>query len=52
MRCSFCTRNFKINKGKMLVRNSGEILYFCSSKCEKNYLLGRDSKKLKWVSKK
>ncbi|MEM5794396.1 MAG: 50S ribosomal protein L24e [Candidatus Aenigmatarchaeota archaeon] len=52
MKCSFCSRNFKINKGKMFVRNSGEILYFCSSKCEKNYLLGRDPKKLKWVSKK
>jgi large subunit ribosomal protein L24e len=36
----------------MFVRSSGEILYFCSSKCEKNYFLGREAKKLKWTSKK
>ncbi len=36
----------------MFVRSSGEILYFCSSKCEKNYFLGREAKKLKWTFKK
>ncbi|MCD6387510.1 MAG: hypothetical protein J7L30_04225, partial [Methanophagales archaeon] len=30
----------------------GSVLFFCSSKCEKNMLkLGRKSRKVKWVSK-
>jgi len=32
----------------MYVKNTGEIFYFCSSKCEKNYMLGREAKKRKW----
>jgi len=38
-------------RGKMFVRNSGQILYFCGSKCENNYRSGRNIKKLKWVKK-
>jgi large subunit ribosomal protein L24e len=33
----------------MFVKTNGEILYFCSSKCEKNYMLGRSKKRLKWA---
>ncbi|MCD6403159.1 MAG: hypothetical protein J7K98_02425 [Candidatus Aenigmarchaeota archaeon] len=33
----------------MFVKNSGEIFYFCSSKCEKNWRMKRDPKKLKWT---
>lgn len=51
MKCSFCKRPIKSGSGKMFVRNSGEILYWCSSKCEKNYMMGRNPKKLKWVEK-
>jgi len=35
--------------GKMFVKISGEVLYFCSSKCEKNWRLGRDPKKVRWT---
>ncbi|MBI4009803.1 MAG: hypothetical protein HY361_01215 [Candidatus Aenigmarchaeota archaeon] len=35
----------------MFVRNTGGITYFCSSKCEKSFLMGRDRKKLKWSRK-
>jgi len=49
MKCSFCGKTIKKGTGKMFVKTNGEILYFCSSKCEKNYKLGRDPKKLKWT---
>ena len=36
--------------GTMYVKVSGQILYFCSSKCEKNLLkLGRIPREHKWV---
>jgi len=34
--CDYCGNQLKKTEGKMLVQNSGEKLYFCSSKCEKN----------------
>ena len=52
MKCSFCSSTIKRGSGKMFVKNTGEILYFCSSKCEKNYNLGRIGKKLKWTRRK
>jgi len=37
--------------GKMYVKVSGQILYFCSSKCEKNLIkLGRIPREEKWVN--
>ena len=33
----------------MFVRNDGRIFYFCGSKCQKNWNMGREGKKLKWV---
>ncbi|MEM5798596.1 MAG: 50S ribosomal protein L24e [Candidatus Aenigmatarchaeota archaeon] len=51
-KCSFCSSMLPEGRGKMLVRNSGKILYFCNSKCERNFLLGRDPKKLKWTKPK
>ncbi len=33
----------------MLVKNDGSIMWFCSSKCLKNYRLGRNPKKLPWT---
>ncbi len=38
MECDYCGTEVEKTKGKMLVLQSGEKLYFCSSKCEKNYL--------------
>ncbi len=52
MKCSFCKREIEPGTGKMFVRNDGKVLYFCSSKCEKNMLeLGRKPRKVKWVRK-
>jgi len=49
MKCSFCSKTIPKGTGKMFVKTTGEILYWCSSKCEKNYMLGRKAKKLKWA---
>ncbi|MEM5773129.1 MAG: 50S ribosomal protein L24e [Candidatus Aenigmatarchaeota archaeon] len=51
MKCSFCGENLSVGKGKMFVKTSGEIFYFCSSKCEKKFMMGGNPKKLKWVRK-
>jgi large subunit ribosomal protein L24e len=48
-RCSFCSENIEKGTGKMFVQNTGRIFYFCSSKCEKNMKLGRDSRDFKWA---
>lgn len=38
--------------GKMYVQKDGKILYFCSSKCEKNQLkLGRKFLETRWSKK-
>jgi len=51
MNCSICKTGIPKGKGKMFVRNDGRIFYFCGSKCEKNFELGRSGRKLKWVKK-
>ena len=48
MKCYFCSRKITSGTGKMLVKNDGTVYYWCSSKCEKNYLLGREGKDRKW----
>ncbi len=49
--CSFCGEEIEPGTGKMYVRNDGRIFYFCSSKCEKNFKLDRDPKKVEWTKK-
>lgn len=50
MKCSFCGKNIERGTGKMYVKSSGKLLYFCSTKCEKNLLkLKRKPRKVKWT---
>ncbi len=35
--CDYCGEELEKTRGKMLVLSTGEKLYFCSSKCQKNY---------------
>ena len=49
--CSFCKTQYEIPRGLTFVLPNGEILYFCSSKCQKNRKMGRNSKKVNWVRK-
>ncbi|MCD6204023.1 MAG: hypothetical protein J7I99_06710, partial [Methanophagales archaeon] len=51
-RCSFCNLPIEPGRGKMFVRRDGTVLYFCSSKCERNMVkLGRKRRRVKWVQK-
>jgi large subunit ribosomal protein L24e len=49
MKCSMCKTSMLRGTGKMYVRNDGRLLYFCSSKCQKNWKMGRGEKGLKWA---
>jgi large subunit ribosomal protein L24e len=49
MKCTFCGNNTPEGRGKMFVKNDGKILYFCNSKCQKNFRLGRTGKAFKWT---
>ncbi len=49
-KCSFSGKDIPKGKGKMYVKDNGTVLWFFSSKEEKNMLkLGRDARKLKWT---
>jgi len=48
-KCSFCGNTIEKGTGKMFVKKDGKLLYFCSSKCEKNMLkLRRKPIKTRW----
>ena len=50
-KCSFSGKEIKPGSGKMFVKDNGTVLWFYSSKCEKNMLkLKRDPRKLKWTA--
>ena len=49
MKCSFCGETIPKGRGKMFVKFDGKIFYFCNSKCEKNWNLGRQGKKVRWT---
>jgi large subunit ribosomal protein L24e len=53
MKCSFCDQEIEQGTGNSYVDKVGKTLSFCSSKCKKNMLkLGRNPRKVKWVTKK
>jgi len=50
MKCSFCEKQIERGTGKIYVRKTGKISFFCSMKCEKNMLkLKRSPRKMKWT---
>ncbi len=49
MKCTFCKNEIEQGTGKMYVEIKGKVSNFCKSKCEKNFLMGRVPKKLKWT---
>ena len=51
MKCAFCGQKLLKGRGIMFVRKDGTVLYFCSSKCEKSYMMGRNPRKVRWVRK-
>jgi len=51
-KCDYCGRPIEPGTGIMYVTARGDVMWFCSSKCYKNYLkLRRNPNKLKWVRK-
>ena len=49
--CSFTGKTLPKGKGRMLIRNSGRVLYFIISKALKNFLkLGRKPLQTKWTN--
>lgn len=49
--CTFCGIAIPRGTGKMFVKVDGKILYFCSTKCEKNNnKLGRKARNFKWTA--
>lgn len=50
MKCTFCDSQIERGTGKILVKNDGKILNFCSKKCEKNMIaLKRVPRRIKWT---
>jgi len=47
--CSFCGQELEPGTGVMFVKRDGTVYFFCSSKCERNFKLGRKGRKLKWA---
>ncbi len=47
--CSFCGASMEPGTGKMFVRKDGSIYYFCSTKCQTNYRLGRVPRRVAWT---
>jgi len=52
MNCSFCSQPTVTTRTTMVVKSDGKVMYFCSTKCERNHNLGRSPKKVKWITKK
>jgi large subunit ribosomal protein L24e len=51
-KCTFCKTDIPNGTGKMFVKVTGKVLWFCTRKCEKNMLkLKRNPAKYKWASK-
>ena len=52
-RCTLCREDIEPGTGKMFVKKDGNVLQFCSRKCEKNMLkLKRSPRKVGWIRKK
>jgi large subunit ribosomal protein L24e len=49
--CDYCGAEIDQGTGTMYVKVDGETMHFCSSKCEKNADLGRESRDVEWARK-
>lgn len=48
--CDYCGDDIEPGTGTMYVRVDGTVTHFCSSKCEKNADIGRESRDLEWTA--
>jgi large subunit ribosomal protein L24e len=49
-KCSYCENEYELPKGITWVMKDGTAKHFCSSKCRKNFKLGK--RKVRWILKK
>jgi large subunit ribosomal protein L24e len=47
--CDYCGSDIEPGTGTMFVHVDGEVVHYCSSKCENNADLGRASRDLEWT---
>ena len=47
--CDYSGQEIEPGTGTMYVRKDGTVLWFADSKCEKNYLMGREARDLGWI---
>jgi large subunit ribosomal protein L24e len=47
--CDYCGAEIEPGAGTMFVANDGSVTHYCSSKCEANADLGRESRDLEWT---
>jgi large subunit ribosomal protein L24e len=51
VKCSFCGDELPQGGGKLFAKKDGTVYYFCTGKCEKNFVnLKRKSTKTKWTN--
>ena len=48
-KCAFCGKRLNPGTGLMLVKRDGATHTFCTSKCERNFGLGRKPYRVKWT---
>lgn len=49
-KCTFCGRDEHPSRGIHVIKNTGTVAYYCSSKCRKNAeKLGRDKRNVRWT---
>ena len=51
MKCTFCRKELPVIGSLKYVKSNGDVKYFCNAKCEKSFLLKRDYRKQKWITK-
>ncbi|MFB6157682.1 MAG: 50S ribosomal protein L24e [Haloferacaceae archaeon] len=47
--CDYCDAAIEPGTGTMFVHANGAVVHYCSSKCEANADLGRQSRDLEWA---
>jgi large subunit ribosomal protein L24e len=48
--CDYCGAEIEPGTGTMFVRVDGDVIHYCSSKCENNADLGRAARDLEWTA--
>lgn len=48
--CDYCGADIEPGTGTMFVHVDGEVVQYCSAKCEKNAALGREARDLEWTA--